>query len=158
MDLPSPGNSEEGLYRPLSDINVTPLVDVMLVLLIIFMVTAPMLATGMKVNLPQASASKPLDPQHPILVSVARDGRLAVDDDEVGADALVESVRKKLDGDITRIVQVRGDRDASYGSVVSIMDRLAGGGIGHLAIVTDLRAAPEMPKPAVPNSGTPSPQ
>ncbi len=146
MDLPSPGNSEEGLYRPLADINVTPLVDVMLVLLIIFMITAPMLTTGMKVNLPQASASKPLDPQHPILVSVARDGRLAVDDEEVNADGLVDSVRKKLDGDPQRVVQVRGDRDANYGVVVGVMDRLAGGGIGHLAIVTDLRPAPDAAK------------
>jgi biopolymer transport protein TolR len=147
MDLPSPGNSEEGLYRPLADINVTPLVDVMLVLLIIFMITAPMLATGMKVNLPQASASQPLDPQHPILVSVSRDGRLAVDDEEVDASSLVENVRRKLEGgDLQRVVQVRGDRDASYGSVVSVMDRLAGGGVSHLAIVTDLRPAPEAAK------------
>ncbi|MGO9388775.1 ExbD/TolR family protein [Rhodoblastus sp.] len=146
MDLPSPGNSDEGLYRPLADINVTPLVDVMLVLLIIFMITAPMLATGMKVNLPQASASQPLDPQHPILVSVSRDGALSVDDEQVDAGALVDSVRQKLDGDAQRVVQVRGDRDAPYGVVVSVMDRLAGGGIGHLAIVTDLRPAPEAAK------------
>jgi biopolymer transport protein ExbD/biopolymer transport protein TolR len=147
MDLPSPGNSEEGLYRPLADINVTPLVDVMLVLLIIFMITAPMLATGMKVNLPQASASQPLDPQHPILVSVSRDGRLAVDDEEVDAAGLVESVRRKLEGgDQQHVVQVRGDRDANYGAVVSVMDRLAGGGVTHLAIVTDLRPAPEAAK------------
>jgi biopolymer transport protein TolR len=141
MELPNPSNSDEGIYRPLADINVTPLVDVMLVLLVIFMITAPMLATGMKVHLPQASASQPLDPQHPVLVSVASDGRLSVDNTPVDMDALVANVREKLDGDQSRTVQVRGDRDANYGAVVAVMDRLAGGGIDHLAIVTDLRPA-----------------
>ena len=150
MELPAPGQSDEGLYRPLGDINVTPLVDVMLVLLIIFMVTAPMLATGMKVELPKASAALPLDPQHPILVSVARDGRMAVDDQEIEMAGLVAAVQQKMGGDSARVVQVRGDRDANYGLIVGLMDRLAGAGISHLAIVTDLRgesppaaAAPE---------------
>ena len=66
----------EGLYQPLADINVTPLVDVMLVLLIIFMVTAPMLATGIKVNLPSANTAQPLENKEPVVVIVAKDGTL----------------------------------------------------------------------------------
>jgi len=141
MELPPPGSDREGLYRPLADINVTPLVDVMLVLLVIFMITAPMIATGMKVNLPKASASQPLDPQHPILVSVARDGELAVDGQPTDLDGVVAAVRAKLDGHEARTIQIRGDRDANYGAVVGVMDKLAGAGISHLAIVTDLRRA-----------------
>jgi biopolymer transport protein TolR len=131
----------------LADINVTPLVDVMLVLLVIFMITAPMLATGMKVNLPKASASQPLDPQHPILVSVARDGSLAVDGQSTDMDGLVAAVRAKIDDKSDRVIQVRGDTDANYGRVVGVMDKLAGAGMDHLAIVTDLRpASPEAAK------------
>ena len=68
----SPRKIGEGLYQPLAEINVTPLVDVMLVLLIIFMVTAPMLATGVKVNLPSAATAEPLETKDPVIVSVAR--------------------------------------------------------------------------------------
>ena len=70
----SPRKIGEGLYQPLADINVTPLVDVMLVLLIIFMVTAPMLATGIKVNLPSAKTAQPLENKEPVIVVVAKDG------------------------------------------------------------------------------------
>ena len=74
----SPRKIGEGLYQPLADINVTPLVDVMLVLLIIFMVTAPMLATGIKVNLPSAKTAQPLENKEPVVVVVAKDGSLSV--------------------------------------------------------------------------------
>ena len=70
----SPRKIGEGLYQPLADINVTPLVDVMLVLLIIFMVTAPMLAAGIKVNLPSAKTAQPLENKQPVIVVVAKDG------------------------------------------------------------------------------------
>ena len=75
----SPRKIGEGLYQPLADINVTPLVDVMLVLLIIFMVTAPMLATGIKVNLPSAKTAQPLDNREPVVVAVAK-GRAPADE------------------------------------------------------------------------------
>ena len=75
----------EGLYQPLAEINVTPLVDVMLVLLIIFMVTAPMLATGIKVNLPNARTALPLESKDPVVVVVARDGAVSVGKDPVVA-------------------------------------------------------------------------
>jgi biopolymer transport protein TolR len=74
----NPRKIGEGLYQPLAEINVTPLVDVMLVLLIIFMVTAPMLATGIKVNLPHARTAEPLESKDPVVVVVARDGAVSV--------------------------------------------------------------------------------
>ena len=73
----------EGLYQPLAEINVTPLVDVMLVLLIIFMVTAPMLASGIKVNLPKAQTAQPLEAKDPVVVVVAKDGAVSVGKDSV---------------------------------------------------------------------------
>src|SRR5271163_5284486 len=98
----------EGLYQPLAEINVTPFVDVMLVLLIIFMVTAPMLATGIKVNLPNARTAEPLESKDPIVVVVARDGTVSVGKDSVSRDALVAAVEAKL-GQSNGVVQLRGD-------------------------------------------------
>ena len=79
----NPRKVGEGLYQPVAEINVTPLVDVMLVLLIIFMVTAPMLATGIKVNLPSAKTAQPLENKEPVIVIVAKDGSLSVGKDPV---------------------------------------------------------------------------
>ena len=92
----SPRKIGEGLYQPLADINVTPLVDVMLVLLIIFMVTAPMLATGIKVNLPSAKTAQPLENKDPVVVAVAKDGSLSVGREAVSRDELADKVKAKL--------------------------------------------------------------
>jgi TolR protein len=156
MAFSSQGHGNQGgggLYRPLADINVTPLVDVMLVLLIIFMVTAPMLATGMKVNLPQAKQAQPLDPKDPVIITVAKDGKLSLGNDEIEKDRLIDAVRAKLDGDLTRTIHLRGDKEVAYGDVVAIMDLLATNGLTHIAIVADARAKPDAPaKPAVPDA------
>ena len=136
----NPRKIGEGLYQPLADINVTPLVDVMLVLLIIFMVTAPMLATGIKVNLPSAKTAQPLETKQPVVVAVAKDGALSVGKDPVSRDELAAKVKAKL-GDSNGVVQLRGDRDASYGDVVSVMDELAANGISRIAIVSGPRRA-----------------
>ncbi|MGO8740217.1 ExbD/TolR family protein [Rhodoblastus sp.] len=126
-----------GFFRPQADINVTPMVDVMLVLLIIFMVTAPLLTAGMKVQLPQAHAARPLDPKEPVVVVVGRDGQLAVGDEKVAAADLVQLVKLKLGDDLTRVVHLRGDKEVAYGRMVETLDRLASNGITHIAIVTD---------------------
>jgi biopolymer transport protein TolR len=150
----SPRKIGEGLYQPLADINVTPLVDVMLVLLIIFMVTAPMLATGVKVNLPSARTAKPLENKDPVIVVIARDGSVSVGKEPVSRDELAARVQAKL-GDSNGIVQLRGDRDAAYGDVVSVMDELAANGVTRIAIVSGPpRIAPATP--AEPNPPTPA--
>lgn len=130
-----------GLHRPLSDINVTPLVDVMLVLLVVFMVTAPMLAAGLKVNLPRTATARPLPPKDPIVVTVTRDGGVALGVDPVERDHLVGLVKARLDGDPARVVRVSGDRDATYGDVVEVIDLLAAGGVTRLALVSRIRSA-----------------
>jgi biopolymer transport protein TolR len=145
-----PAKIGEGLYQPLAEINVTPFVDVMLVLLIIFMVTAPMLATGIKVNLPAAKTAEPLEAKEPVVVVVAKDGSLSVGKDPVSRDDLAAKVKIKL-GDSNGVVQLRGDREASYGDVVSVMDELAANGIARIAIVSSGRrtaaSADLAPKP-----------
>ncbi len=131
------GSGRPGFFRPQSEINVTPLVDVMLVLLIIFMFTAPLLTAGMKVQLPQAQAARPLDPKEPVVVVVGRDGQLAIGDEKVAADDLIQLVKLKLGDNIARVVHLRGDKDVAYGRMVEVLDQLASNGITHIAIVTD---------------------
>src|SRR5271157_1301378 len=128
----------EGLYQPLAEINVTPLVDVMLVLLIIFMVTAPMLAAGVKVNLPGARTARPLESKEPVVVTVGKDS--------ISRDALVATVKGKL-GQSNGVVQLRGDREAAYGDVVSVMDDLAAAGLTRIAIVSSGRRSAPSPEP-----------
>ncbi len=129
------GDSDQ-IYTPLAEINVTPLVDVMLVLLIIFMVTAPLLTPGVKVDLPKAVSAKALNPKAPLIVSVARDGRLAFGSDAISLDALGAAVKARMGDDPTQVVHIRGDKDAPFGEVVKAMDRLTLVGVTHIAIVT----------------------
>jgi biopolymer transport protein TolR len=148
-----PAKIGEGLYQPLAEINVTPFVDVMLVLLIIFMVTAPMLATGIKVNLPGAKTAQPLETKQPVVVVVAKDGALSVGKDPVSRDELGAKVKAKL-GESNGVVQLRGDREASYGDVVSAMDELAANGVTRIAIVSGPRRTVS-PTSVAPNAPTP---
>ncbi len=137
------GNSQlggDGLHRPLADINVTPLVDVMLVLLIVFMVTAPMLASGLKVDLPQAKAAQQFNPKEPIVVSVTAQGKAALGQDEMEPADLVAAILGRAEGDKTRIVQIRADKGASYGSIIAVIDELASNGLVHLALISDMKA------------------
>lgn len=141
MALPARFKKNNDLYQPLADINVTPLVDVMLVLLIIFMVTAPLLAKGVKVNLPQASAAQPLNQKDPIIVSVGKDGKVSLGGDSVTMETLIDGIRAMMGGDTSRVVHVRGDTEAVYGEVVGVMDKLATNGITHIAIMTNSRSS-----------------
>jgi biopolymer transport protein TolR len=140
MALPTRFKGNNDLYQPLADINVTPLVDVMLVLLIIFMVTAPLLAKGVKVNLPQASSAQPINQKDPIVVTVGKEGKVSLGADEVSPDALIDGIRAMMGDDHTRVVHVRGDTEAVYGEVVAVMDKLATNGITHIAIMTNSRS------------------
>jgi biopolymer transport protein ExbD/biopolymer transport protein TolR len=130
-----------GLRRPLADINVTPLVDVMLVLLIVFMITAPMLATGLKVDLPQTKTTQPVNPKDPIVVSVENDGSLAIGTERMPLANLVAVLRGMIGDDATRIIQIRADRAAPYGAVVGVIDELATNGMVHIALISTPRPA-----------------
>jgi biopolymer transport protein TolR len=133
----SPSPQGGGLHRPLAEINMTPLVDVMLVLLIVFMITAPMLTVGLKVDLPQAKTAQPLKPQAPIVVSITNAGRFALGADEIEFANLLPALQEKMEGDNKRIIQIRGDRAAAYGPVMELIDMLVSNGITHIALVSD---------------------
>ncbi|MGD0763959.1 MAG: biopolymer transporter ExbD [Roseiarcus sp.] len=148
------GKGAGALYKPLAEINVTPLVDVMLVLLIVFMITAPMLAAGLKVDLPQAKQAQPLKPQDPVVITVAKDGRLLLGNDEIAKDALIEAIRAKLGDDNARVLRLRGDKQAPYGDVIAVMDLLAANGLTHIAMVADTRDKPQS-EPTTPTEAAP---
>jgi biopolymer transport protein ExbD/biopolymer transport protein TolR len=158
----SPDNSpgRPGFFRPQADINVTPMVDVMLVLLIIFMVTAPLLAAGVKVELPQAKAAQPLNPKEPIVVIVGKDGKLAIGADSVEAADLLQLVRLKMGDDNSRVVHLRGDKDVAYGEVMAVMDLLATNGMTHIAMVTESKKtqATNQPVPTGPETPPAAPE
>ncbi len=130
-----------GGFRPQADINVTPLVDVMLVLLIIFMVTAPLMSAGVKVDLPQAKASQQLNPKEPIVVIIGKDGQVALGGETVDRADIAARVKLEIGDDAERIVHLKGDKDAPFGEIVAVMDDLASQGIVRLAILTDRKHA-----------------
>ena len=147
MPLGSSQMNGRSMYEPLADINVTPLVDVTLVLLIIFMVTAPMLATGVKVNLPQASlAAQPLPQQEPVTITMARDGTIFVNAERVAREQLVGVVRALLKERTDSPIRLRGDRDASYGDIIGVLDLLAAEGLTKIAIMTDIQPVDSAPR------------
>jgi biopolymer transport protein TolR len=124
--------------RPLSEINVTPLVDVMLVLLIIFMISAPLLNVAVPVELPQTEASAVDASDDPVVVSVQRDGQIFVGESEVGFERLVLAVAEAGgEGARERPVSVRGDGQAPYQAVARVMARLSSAGFTKLNLITD---------------------
>jgi biopolymer transport protein TolR len=131
------GRRENGGRYAMSQINVTPLVDVMLVLLIIFMVTAPMMQQGMQVNLPKAEAKALTAHEDNVVVTIERNGRLYINSAEIPADEL----RSRLDGIFAakskKDIFLKADRDVPYGEVVKTMAVIKGAGIERLGMVTE---------------------
>ncbi len=125
--------------RPMSDINVTPFVDVMLVLLIVFMVTAPLLTVGIPVELPETKASDTLsDDQAPLVITVQEDGVINLQKKAMEADILVARLQAIIVENPTVEVYVRGDRDVSYGTVIGVMDMIKSAGIAQVKLVTKI--------------------
>ncbi|HYG64500.1 MAG TPA: protein TolR [Thermoanaerobaculia bacterium] len=132
------GNGDE--ESVLADINVTPLVDVMLVLLIIFMIAAPMLHQGIEVALPRAEAQNlPMRMEDPLVVSVNRDGQIFLREEPVEKDSLVEVLQAEISsrGGEDDTVFLKGDRELPYGDMIGILDLLHQGGITRIGMVTE---------------------
>ena len=125
----------EKTSQTLSDINVTPFVDVMLVLLVIFMVTAPMLSQGLPVNLPQAPA-RALVNQKPLVVSINRDQAIYLDDKPMGLEGLARAIAPLSQANQGLEVLLKSDREVPYGLVVQVMSALNQAGVEKLGIVT----------------------
>jgi biopolymer transport protein TolR len=132
-----PGGDEEPL---LADINVTPLVDVMLVLLIIFMIAAPMLHQGIEVNLPAAEAEElPMRVEDPMVLSVNKQGLVFIRDTPVHPSQLVERLKPLLEARGDDSVFLKGDEELSYGKIMEVLDVLHQGGITRVGLVTESR-------------------
>ncbi|MFZ5609574.1 MAG: protein TolR [Pseudomonadota bacterium] len=124
-------------HRPMSEINVTPLVDVMLVLLIVFMVTAPLLTVGVPIDLPKADAKPLAEDDKPLTVAVDRKGAIFIEDTEVDADELVARLAAIAGERRDARIYVRGDRDLAYGEVMAVVARISGAGFSKVALVTE---------------------
>ena len=123
----------------IAEINVTPMVDVMLVLLIIFMVSAPLLTVGVPIDLPQTQAKSLDQDREPLTLSVNDKGKVYLQNEEIDLDKLVpklEAVAQARGGKEAR-VYVRGDKNANYGSMMSVMGRLSAAGFHRVALVTE---------------------
>ena len=129
----------------MSEINVTPMVDVMLVLLIIFMVSAPLLTVGVPIDLPQTQAtSLNQTDKEPLAISVNNDGKVFLQNAEIELEALVpklQAIAQARGGNDERIY-VRGDKTVDYGTVIKVMGRLSAAGFRRVALVTEVEQGP----------------
>ena len=121
--------------RPMSEINVTPFDDVMLVLLIVFMVTAPLLSAGVPVDLPEASANPLALEKEPITVTIDTAGKVFLKEDEISIDDLIPKLTELTAGQLDERIYVRGDRAASYGTIMHVMGAISGAGFRHIGLV-----------------------
>lgn len=136
----SPSNGRRSRGRaPMSEINVTPFVDVMLVLLIIFMITAPLLVTGVPVDLPESRANALEQDQEPVQISIDQEGRLYVDDEEMSRNALaarLNEIAANQNPEDPRQIMLRGDTTLEYGLIMRIMGELNRAGLNRVSLVT----------------------
>ena len=141
MAMQLPSNKSRGRRTPMAEINVTPLVDVMLVLLIIFMVTAPLLTAGVPVDLPESRAKALDQEQKPVQIAIDDKGQVFVDDepvDDAGLPAMLEQVaaRKGADGKPPQIY-LRADQGLGYGKVMRVMGELNRAGLNSVSLLTN---------------------
>jgi biopolymer transport protein TolR len=135
--------------RPLvAEINVTPLVDVMLVLLVIFMVTAPLLTSSVEVDLPQTQAAQSRGQDEPLIVTITAANKLYIQDSEISEEDLVGRLAAILRNKADSRVFVRADRNIAYGRVMEVMGRISAGGFDRVALVTEALQAPRDARPS----------
>jgi len=130
-------NRDNGSRGTMSQINVTPLVDVMLVLLVIFMVTAPMMQQGVQVNLPKAETRSLSPKEDTLVVSVDKVGRTFINTGEVQGDQLKDKLNSMLAGREMREVFLKADSSVPYGEVVRVMAQIKGANVERLGMVTE---------------------
>ncbi len=123
--------------QPMSEINVTPLVDVMLVLLIVFMVAAPLLTVGVPIDLPESQAKSLNTESKPITVSVTSEGDVYVGENKVDPADLITTIEAQAPNGTEERIYVRGDTVADYGSVMKIMGQLSGAGYTKIGLITE---------------------
>ena len=128
---------KSSLREPMSEINVTPFVDVMLVLLIIFMVTAPLLTVGVQVDLPESSADSLPEEQEPLTLTINSKGEIFVQEAKVEYDSVVAKILAVSKNRADTRIYVRGDKTINYGRVLEVMGRLSGAGFSKVALISE---------------------
>jgi len=123
----------------MSDINVTPFVDVMLVLLIVFMVTAPMLTVGVPVNLPDSNADSLPDDKEPLTLTINSKGEIFIQKTKVGFSELIPKLLAISKNRTDTRIYVRGDRNIDYGRVMEVMGKLSGSGFSKVALISETK-------------------
>jgi len=136
----SGGRGRRRRAAPMADINVTPMVDVMLVLLIIFMVSAPLLTVGVPLDLPQTQAKSLDQDKNPLTLSVNLKGQVFLNDTEIAVDELVPKLKAITEAraGLDERIFVRGDKKVDYGTVMKVMGRLSSAGFRRVALVTEV--------------------
>jgi biopolymer transport protein TolR len=143
-----------GRYRPLAEINVTPLVDVMLVLLIIFMVTAPLMTSGVSVDLPKTNAQPLNSDSEPLTVTIKADGSIYLQDQAIDLSEIVAKLQAIAQNNSDRRIFVRGDKDLAYGRIMQVMGTIIQGGFTKVALLAEQTAAAQTTAP--PSGASPS--
>ncbi len=131
------GSGFRGRHRAMSEINVTPFVDVMLVLLIVFMVAAPLLTIGVPIDLPQSTARPLPEDNQPLAVTIDRDGAVYLQDLKVTVEELVPRLAAIAENRMDRRIYVRADQGISYGRVMEVMGAMNGAGFSKVALVSE---------------------
>jgi len=153
--LPGRSGGQRGRYRPLAEINVTPLVDVMLVLLIIFMVTAPLMTSGVSVDLPKTSAQPLNTDSEPLTVSINAAGNIFLQEDPVDLTDLVAKLQAIAQNNPERRIFVRGDKAITYGRIMEVMGTITEGGFTKVALLAEQPSTPAASAPT-PSGATPT--
>lgn len=125
-------------YRPISEINVTPMVDVMLVLLVVFMITAPLLTVGVPVDLPKTKSARIIGEDEPLVITVNSKGSIFLQDTEIALAKLVPRLKAITANKKGSRIFIRGDRSIAYGRVMEVMDRINRAGFSKVALITEL--------------------
>ena len=141
MGMSTAGRTRGNRRRPMAEINVTPMVDVMLVLLIIFMVAAPLLTAGVPIDLPDSKAKAISDEDNkPLEVSISKDGRIFVGETEVDETRIVTILTSMTEDNPDRRIYIRGDKGIDYGKVMSVLGTINAAGFNKVALISE--AAP----------------
>ncbi len=135
MKLSNGGGDEDDL-APIAEINVTPFVDVMLVLLIIFMVAAPLMIAGVPVNLPQSAAARQNPPQKPMVVTISPDQGLFIRDEQVARDGLIARLGELRQAEGDAVAYVRADKSIPYGAVMAVLGEVAAAGYTRISLLS----------------------
>ena len=130
------GDDDEVAYKPMAEINITPMVDVMLVLLIIFMVAAPLMVAGVPVELPKTSAARVGQSKKPMVVTLTADGRLQIRDEFVSPQGLVPRLQQIRTQEGDAVIYVRGDKKVAYGDVMEILGLVGQSGYARVSLLS----------------------